>query len=118
MHDDMETVGHQFVLTIQLDRSFMQHAILLLEEHYDDDPQKNSYDDRDLFNNYEIYIGDDTNWTNNVKCEGGPFMHLEDTNSYSDDPYTGDTIWNFGRETWCNLKGQYTSIVADLSEGG
>ena len=43
-------------------------------------------------------------------------MQLDDDNSYSDDLYTEETIWNFGRETWCNLKGQYTSIVADLSQ--
>ena len=96
----------------------MQHAILLLEDHYGGGPTTSSYNDDNLFNNYEIYIGDDSDWNNNVKCPGGPFMQLTDNDSYSVDPYSGQTIWNFGRETWCNLKGQYTSIVADLSQGG
>ena len=24
-------------------------------------------------------------------------------------------VWNYGQEAWCNLEGQYTSIVADFS---
>ena len=28
--------------------------------------------------------------------------------------YTG-TLWNFGKEIWCNLEGQYTHIVSDMS---
>ena len=24
-------------------------------------------------------------------------------------------VWNFGKEVWCNLEGQYMHIVADLS---
>jgi len=28
--------------------------------------------------------------------------------------FTGYT-WNFGHEVWCNLKGQYLSLVSDMS---
>lgn len=27
-------------------------------------------------------------------------------------------MWNYGKEVWCNLKGQYVTIVVDLSAGG
>ena len=26
-----------------------------------------------------------------------------------------DIMWNFGTEAWCNMEGQYVTIVADLS---
>ena len=25
-------------------------------------------------------------------------------------------MWNYGAEIWCNLEGQYTTIVADLTD--
>lgn len=28
---------------------------------------------------------------------------------------TYNNIWNYGRETWCNLEGRYLHIIADLS---
>ena len=31
------------------------------------------------------------------------------------DPYDGENVWNYGVEIWCNLKGRYTHIVADLN---
>ena len=34
--------------------------------------------------------------------------------SFDGDP-TVYTAWNFGKEVWCNLEGQYMHIVADLS---
>ena len=29
--------------------------------------------------------------------------------------YTDVSWWKYGKEVWCNLEGQYTTIVADLS---
>ena len=26
-----------------------------------------------------------------------------------------DDLWNYGKEIWCNMKGQFVSIVADFS---
>ena len=28
---------------------------------------------------------------------------------------TNASWWNFGKEIWCNMEGQYTTIVADLT---
>jgi len=28
--------------------------------------------------------------------------------------YTGD-VWKFGKEVWCNLQGQYITLVSDMS---
>lgn len=69
------------------------------------------------FQNFEIYIGNDSDYTKNNKCAGGPFMRTDDSTNYHDwadfyDTYTD--IWNFGKEVWCNLEGRYMHIVADL----
>ena len=50
-------------------------------------------------------------------------MKVDDPNSFTKVSYTSkdgkkyDNVdwWNYGRENWCNLEGQYTTIVADLS---
>ena len=71
-----------------------------------------------LTQNVEIYIGNDPDYTMNQKCAGGPFMVVGDTNWYT----TGSTgnnsgnEWNYGLEVWCNLEGQYVTIVSDMSQ--
>ena len=37
-------------------------------------------------------------------------MQIADSASYDD-----GGAWNYGKEVWCNLEGQYTHIVADLT---
>ena len=77
-------------------------------------------DKAEYFQNFEIYIGDYDQWYNNQKCAGGPFMDLDD---YEEDYYRDyglinfkpGYVWNYGREVWCNMQGQYVFIVADLS---
>ena len=63
--------------------------------------------------NLEIYIGDDSEWENNPKCPGGPFLTASDPRSYYDGRYGKD--WVFGVEAWCNMAGRYTTLVADYS---
>ena len=46
----------------------------------------------------EIYIGNSQNYQDNALCPDGP--HLSD---------------GYGDEIWCNLAGQYVSIVKDVS---
>ena len=84
--------------------------------------------DANTLQNVEIYVGDDPVYSNNQKCEGGPFLNIDASNQTtfvvsdaSNDTLTGPwattgsiTWHNYGKEVWCNLKGRYTSIVADL----
>ena len=35
--------------------------------------------------------------------------------TYSNNNDTFNNVWNYGRETWCNLEGQFMHIVADLA---
>ena len=46
-------------------------------------------------------------------------MRTDDPNSFTSGEYTyhgvsGD-FWNYGIEIWCNLEGQYVTMVADLA---
>ena len=46
-------------------------------------------------------------------------MRLDDPDSYSygynNSLNNGDPFWKYGAEIWCNLKGQYVTLVADLA---
>ena len=45
-------------------------------------------------------------------------MRTDDPKNYSKVSRSGvdEEFWNYGAEIWCNLKGQYTTIVADLTQ--
>ena len=73
-----------------------------------------------MLQNVEIYIGNNSDYTKNAKCPGGPFMVVNDlAKSYTSGTYSGwsrsGDMWNYGFEAWCNLEGQYVTIVADLA---
>lgn len=55
---------------------------------------------------FSIYIGDYPNYKHNALCPGSPFLPDGDTLSHSD----------IGLEIWCNLEGQYISVVRDYSD--
>ena len=65
-----------------------------------------------------IYIGDDPDYTKNPQCPGGPFMQTNDPKFFSTITLSSisEQFWNYGAEIWCNLEGQYISIVADLTD--
>ena len=46
-------------------------------------------------------------------------MRIPDTTSYTNGEYLGASVsgdlWNYGIELWCNLEGQYVTLVADLA---
>ena len=47
-------------------------------------------------------------------------MRTIDPNSYTSGEYTSGSVsgefWNYGIEIWCNLEGQYVTMVADLAD--
>ena len=45
-------------------------------------------------------------------------MRTDDPKNYSTVSISGSDVqmWNYGAEIWCNLEGQYTTIVADLTD--
>ena len=89
------------------------HAILLLQDFLSG-AVNSATPNEELFQNYEIFIGDNADFTKNTRCAGGPFMHIDDIeNSWW--TKNGSLVWNFGKESWCNLEGRYIHIVAYLS---
>jgi len=110
-----------FVLTINLGSSFFQHSVLVVQDLFGG-KSISSVDPLLYFQNYELYIGDSPNYAANPKCAGGPYMQTSDSKSfvfvtytYSGSPTVSGDMWKFGREIWCNMQGQYMTIVADLN---
>ena len=79
-------------------------AVMLMASIYETERKK-------LFDKFQIYIGNDPDWQNNTECPGGPFMDYGD-GSLSE--WGG--VWPYGAEVWCNLTGQFVSIVRDYSD--
>ena len=55
-----------------------------------------------MLESYRIFVGHSDNYKDNTECKGGPYMSPEEPTTY-------------GAETWCNLAGQYVSIIRDFS---
>lgn len=79
-----------------------------------------------MLQNFEIHIGDNSDYSQNSKCAGGPFLRVDDINSYYFDRFAYDKnaspsafgrgyVWKYGIEKFCNLEGRYMHIVADLN---
>ena len=47
-------------------------------------------------------------------------MRTDDPKSFTSGEYTAYSVsgdlWNYGIEIWCNLEGQYVTMVADLAD--
>ena len=100
----------------------MVNAILVVQDQFtgfsDQHTNWNEY-----FQNFSLYIGDSTDWNENEKCPGWPYMTTADSDSWYNDERTCDdsgcsrhpgNVWTYGTEVWCNIAGQYVHIVADL----
>ena len=75
-------------------------------------------DPRYYFQNFELHIGDDPDWTKNPKCPGGPFMTTDaGSNGWVSEPSfaVNVPVWVYGIEIWCNMPGRYTHVIADYN---
>ena len=59
---------------------------------------------------WNIYVGNDPIWSNNLVCPGGPHLATNYEDVY--DAHAARLIPAYGFEVWCNLPGQYTFFVA------
>ena len=69
-----------------------------------------------------MFVGDDSDYTKNAQCDGGPYLVFGDPDSYVKVDYTlsphtvtAQDLWKYGVEVFCNKQGRYTTIVADLN---
>ena len=62
------------------------HAVTHVADMY----EERSFDHSDksqLFQNYNIFIGNESDYTKNQKCAGGPFLQIDEPDSYVSDAY-------------------------------
>ena len=71
-----------------------------------------------------MHVGNNTDWTKNPTCPGGPYMTIEKYGPQSgwvfdqfaqDNGITDGMVWRYGTERPCNLVGRYVTIFADYS---
>lgn len=122
--------GHKFIFGLNFGEPVFQHAIYLQQDlnggrAWESWEGEDYFDPTILLQNFEIHIGNNEDYTQNPKCAGGPFMRIDDVESYFYDqqaanlgygngPGTG-FVWKYGLEQFCNMEGQFMHIVADLS---
>ena len=78
--DKFEEFNNQFVLGIDLGQSFFQHAINFVQDMLEGLWANEPYGTTNVchyFQNFRIYIGDNSDWSKNAECAGGPFMTLD-----------------------------------------
>ena len=83
--DELKDYDHMLILGFDFKESVFMHAITHVADLRSKRP---SYEDSDvskLYQNYNIYIGDNVDYTDNTKCEGGPFLNVDDIDSYQYD---------------------------------
>ena len=119
--DQLSPHGHLYDLGFDLRKEMMVHAILIVEDF--------SNPENEYFQNVEIYVGNSTDWTENEVCPGGPHMLTDEGSSawYYDERTTSGNLlgynisrskayeWGYGAEVWCNKRGRYVHLIADLS---
>ena len=64
---------------------------------------------------FYLYVGFDSDYTQNTQCPGGPFAFPRDSNygTYNGNGKHTGTDWINGEEVWCNLPGSYVSFVRE-----
>ena len=107
------------IIEIDLGSAFFLHCLLIVQDilsgRAPDDSKTNLW-----LQNFHIYIGNNLDYEKNATCAGGPFMIVGDKENwyrkgeYSGPKESGD-MWNYGAEVWCNLEGQFVTIVFDLT---
>ena len=83
---ELSESGHIFIFGINFDEPVFMHAITHVADMYEgyswSHVNKNEW-----FQNYNIYIGNSSDYTKNTKCAGGPFLRTDDPDSYVLDEY-------------------------------
>ena len=96
----------KLTFTVDLQGNFFIHAFALQHSiDYNTPP----------FDNYEVHVGAESDWSKNPPCANGPFIGKG--NSVTDSTGSGyvNGRWIGGAEVWCNLPGRYVTVDADLS---
>ena len=111
---ELAILNDRFVLTIDLKAKYLIDGFLLVQDlYYKEHTNQNEY-----FQNYSMHVGNNTDWTKNPSCPGGPFMTISMDGPQSGwvfDQFEDGMVWRYGTERPCNLVGRYVTIFADYS---
>ena len=85
-------------LALNMGKPVFVHAVLVVQDVLGG-TNGNHSTSTSWLQNFEIYIGNSSDYTKNSKCLGGPFMKVDDVSNYV------GGVWVFGVEAWCNFEG-------------
>ena len=86
------------------------HSIVFVQDLYSGLNPDQHTNTNQYVQNVSIYTGNDSDYTANKLCPGGPFMIVGDyASSYKEiflsDGSSRGNMWNYGAEVWCNQPG-------------
>ena len=85
-------------IVIKLDASYFQHAILIVDDLY----ENLAHDDiaierhKDWLQNISVYVGESPYFWENTICLGGPFLETD-----VDENYFEDVVYDCSDEDYC-----------------
>ena len=98
-------MGKRTVITWQLDRPYLVDAILIVGEN----------DAAFFLSEFYLYVGYDSDYSNNTLCPDGPFAYPIDSTygTHQENNIAFGSEWPNGVESWCNLEGDHVSFVRE-----
>ena len=90
-----------FELTLKLKERQMVNAIILVQ-----DAEIGADFDKHYLWKFRIIVGDDPDWRKNYDCSDTPYLEDETALSQS----------NHAMEIWCNISGQYVSLIRSYQD--
>ena len=126
-YTELNTNGGTLIIGFEFSESVFMHAVTHAQDHRGGHSSNiGTAHLKHLLQNYEIYIGDSPDYSQNTKVPGGPFLHPDHQDTYvyflhyynsNKDPFGKGRgyVWLFGKENWVNLEGRFMHLVADMS---
>ena len=83
---ELSASGFKLVLGFKFNDPVFMHAITIVADMFNGISYAHS-NTNELLQNYDIYIGENENYSQNTRCAGGPFLKINDPNSYVFDDF-------------------------------
>ena len=85
-YSEIKANGGRLVIGYEYSESVFMHAITHGQDHLDGNSWVQVTSDlKHLLQNYELFIGEDADYTKNTKVPGGPFLHPDNQDTYAFD---------------------------------
>ena len=85
-YSELKANGGRLVIGYEYSESVFMHAITHGQDHLGGGSStQGTAGLKNLLQNYELFIGEDADYTKNAKVPGGPFLHPDNQDTYAFD---------------------------------